>query len=181
MTLVDLTTSQIVHAGEAERFGGWHWRAGIRGEHFRRCSYCGSVHPDDLAAEPCWYAQWADQKYGWPHKFYVDMPNRDPDRLFVIGSRSGGQKDAPLDGPDWVYWEKMSRAQRKIWKADGPHPKDWHPNAVLFGKRPSHFGKFYTVHLQDPEISDETKEIIARISGRRFTFTLDGHVSWQGI
>jgi hypothetical protein len=48
------------------------WRQ-YAGESFRRCSYCGSIHPEDLiklvgeGAE----IQGADWKYGWPHKFYV--------------------------------------------------------------------------------------------------------------
>lgn len=39
------------------------------------CSWCGSMHPSDLAAalragEAS--GHWADFKYGWPHKWYVD-------------------------------------------------------------------------------------------------------------
>jgi hypothetical protein len=35
----------------AARWGGWHWEDPRGAEHFRRCSFCGSVHPEDLAAE----------------------------------------------------------------------------------------------------------------------------------
>lgn len=39
----------------------------------RTCNWCGSVHPEDLAA---WIRaglklEMADMKYGWPHKFYA--------------------------------------------------------------------------------------------------------------
>jgi hypothetical protein len=71
------------------------------GDPFRRCSYCGSIHPADLLAldfevipfDPATFVpavppsfpaelqrpadykpptvEWADWKYGWPHKLYV--------------------------------------------------------------------------------------------------------------
>jgi hypothetical protein len=46
---------------------------------FRTCSYCGSIHPADLAAaleSGAAKLGGSDWKYGWPHKFYVEgMPN----------------------------------------------------------------------------------------------------------
>lgn len=80
-----------VHGGEADRWGGWSWREPDRGEHFRRCSYCGAIHPEDLVAEPEWTPRWADPKYGWPHKFYVDVANREPEALFVTGGNTGAE------------------------------------------------------------------------------------------
>lgn len=60
------------------------------GRWYRWCSYCGSIHPGDLLAmeEPEMMrsitigteqvdipnVQWADWKYGYPHKMYVDLP-----------------------------------------------------------------------------------------------------------
>lgn len=161
---------------DAGRWGGWSWSEPSHGEHFRRCSYCGSVHPADLAAEPTWRAQWADRKYGWPHKFYVDIPNRDPGALFAVGLTSGGPTDRPLD-PGWIAWENLTDEQRGIVERDrlvGDRP----PRGVLFGTRPSHFGKFYTIHLSDPEIPDEIKGAIQSRSGLYFEFT-DGHVGWK--
>ena len=49
----------------------WETRAP---ETFRRCSYCGSIHPEDLirlVGEGC-QIHGSDWKYGWPHKFYVE-------------------------------------------------------------------------------------------------------------
>lgn len=40
---------------------------------YRHCSYCGSLHPQDLRAilEAGGKLSGSDWKYGWPHKFYV--------------------------------------------------------------------------------------------------------------
>lgn len=48
------------------------------GESFRRCSYCGSVHPQDLLkarneGKIGSVDRSVDWKYGWPHKIYVDV------------------------------------------------------------------------------------------------------------
>lgn len=45
---------------------------------FRTCSYCGSIHPEDLLRVLANGATLggSDWKYGWPHKFYVEgIPN----------------------------------------------------------------------------------------------------------
>lgn len=48
---------------------------------FRTCSWCGSIHPKDLmgfANDPANTIEghFADWKYGWPHKVYIDgVPN----------------------------------------------------------------------------------------------------------
>ena len=215
-----MTGSGLVHGADAARWGGWSWSDPCRGEHFRRCSFCGSIHPEDLAAEPAgdcaicgkrgglshdypdypapgsvsedkraghpyqggWHAEWADRKYGWPHKFYVDIPNRNPGELFVIGSQSGGPPGtpAPASGPTmtWVAVADLSRSQRKIIKRDG-----WDSGRKLegyygFGTRSSHFGKFYTVHLADPAVSDEVRDAIQSRSGLRFRFE-GGRVAWE--
>jgi hypothetical protein len=44
----------------------------------RQCSYCGSVHPEDLLKlfETGAYLSGSDWKYGYPHKYYVEkVPN----------------------------------------------------------------------------------------------------------
>lgn len=168
------TEDQSVHP-DADRWGGWSWREPFRGEHFRRCSYCGSINPADLAAESSWRADWADRKYGWPHKFYVDIPNRDPDALFVIGSTWGATATPSLGE---VPWDDLSAEQRAIYDRDtGVSPDGRHPVSVGFGPRPKHFGKFYTVHLSDPALDPAVKADIERRSGIAFTFT-DGRVAW---
>lgn len=165
-----------IHAGEADRWGGWHWRDPARGEHFRRCSYCGSMHPDDLVTIARGRVDWADRKYGWPHKFYVHVPNQNPGALFCVGS-------APADhGGDYVPYADLTSEQRDIIRRDGMGgSRDGYAESrsYLFGTRAEHFGKVYTIHLADPAISDETKAAAAAMCGLRFEFLDDGRIRWS--
>ena len=161
-----------VHGTAAESWGGWHWEPPSRGEHFRRCSYCGSMHPDDLAGEERWHAEWADQKYGWPHKFYVDILNRSPETLFCISHATHD-----TGGPSYVSAESLTPEQREIIIRDGMGRDKEIAGWYWFETRAYHYGKLYTAHLADPQISDETKERIFRVSGLRFKFP-GGFVSW---
>lgn len=159
-----------VHGGEADRFGGWSWRDAARGEHFRTCSYCGSIHPEDLADESGWAAQWADRKYRWPHKFYVDLLNRDEEQRFVIGASSS---DTVPTERGWVRsTEVPADVNREGW-GDLAESYRW----VLIGTRPRLHAKFYSVHLADPQIDRLARERIEAVSGVRFRFG-DGRVSW---
>lgn len=151
----------------------WSWREPSHGEHFRTCSFCGSIHPADLAAETAWQAGWADQKYGWPHKFYVDIVNRNPDRLYCIGTQNGG--DGPR-GPGWVAVGDLTEEQRGI--IDRDRMGGDRLVAALFSTRPKHHAKFYTIHLSDPAVDRAVIDEIERRSGRHFTFGADGRVSW---
>lgn len=164
-------TDQRVHP-DADRWGGWTWQEPCRGEHFRRCSFCGSVHPEDLAAEPAWPggANWADMKYGWPHKFYVDIPNRDLARLYVVSSTN-----QPGDG--YLGLADLTAEQREAVERDGY--TDRPALFFRFGTRPRHFGKFYSIHLADADLPAEVKATIERRSGLAFEFTPDGRVSWR--
>lgn len=242
-----MTTVDPVHGrgwNTADRWGGWRWRKPERGEHFRRCSFCGSIHPEDLAAEQAgddicrvcakhgweacfrnqqppwvngderaavlaqvspeeraqveaqapahsyspggWWASWADQKYGWPHKFYVEgLSNRDTGALFVVAVQSGGQARPPepaagKDGIGWVAFADLTRQQRKIAERDGWVARQADHSAFYqFGTRTSHFAKFYTVHLADPAISGAAKETIQRVCGLRFEWSGDGQIRWS--
>lgn len=158
-------------------YGPWSWRDPSHGEHYRTCSFCGSIHPADLAAETAWRADWADQKYGWPHKFYVDIVNREPDALFALVS-SWGATAKPSRGE--VPWDELTDEQRAIWDRDHPtrQDDDRHPVSVGFHTRSHHHAKFYTIHLSDPAIDRSVIDEIERRSGRHFTFAPDGRVSW---
>ena len=60
---------------------------------FRTCSYCGSMHPLDLLVYLVKGAadlHGADWKYGWPHKFYCDVPNPDEGAQVVVSTYSNG-------------------------------------------------------------------------------------------
>lgn len=89
----------VAHKGEMNHFGAEKWPDGLvpwrpatppnlqapypesqycTTGRLRSCGYCGSMHPSDLVAALKAGARvhWADQKYGWPHKIYVeDIPN----------------------------------------------------------------------------------------------------------
>jgi hypothetical protein len=171
MAVADIT--EPVHGSEAARHGGWRWQ--IRGaEHFRRCSYCGSLHPADLAAAGG-RVDWADQKYGWPHKFYIDVPNRDPEAVHCVGSYRG-----PLDQmrEGWVPAAELTRAQQEIVRRDGMVLADDWATAYTFGTRPYHHGKFYTAHLADPDLEPGIKAAVEDLCGLRFTFST-GRVFWE--
>jgi hypothetical protein len=147
--------------------GGWCWNDPRDGEHFRRCSYCGSIHPDDLAAESDWHADWADWKYGWPHKFYVKIASRVPGRRYVVAATNRTEQP----GPDWIRGDSVPDdvADRGVFGADG-----W----VQLGTRPTHHPKFYTAHLADPQVSDNVRADIELVCGLRFDWN-GGRVSWR--
>ena len=164
-------TPDVVHGQEAERWGGWSWREPSRGEHFRRCSYCGSIHPEDLAAEPDWRADWADMKYGWPHKFYIPISNRTPEQQFIISASNADE------APDYGQWIPVSEIPETV-NTEGWSDLQADYNWVQLGTRRSHYAKFYSVHLADPTIDPSALEDVQRISGRRLRFS-GGRVSWE--
>ncbi len=53
------------------------WREPRDGETYRTCSYCGSIHPEDLikVLSDVGRLGGSDWKYSWPHKFYVYLPD----------------------------------------------------------------------------------------------------------
>lgn len=65
----------------AQRFGEVHWQT--RDDGMRHCSFCGCIHPEDLMnfvksnPDPRSKAYLADPKYGWYHKYYIDLYHGD--------------------------------------------------------------------------------------------------------
>lgn len=123
---------------QAKRFGSQSWeyrRPDSRnpdGEPFRRCSYCGSIHPEDLLNALSAGAQLggSDWKYGWPHKFYVtNIPNENRDRQAEIGSTS--------------YWDEK---------------KGKSVTEPMYGTEGDFHAKWYNQHLQDAGFDDEARE-----------------------
>lgn len=166
----------LVHDGAAERWGGWHWRDPFTrdGEHYRTCSFCGSINPEDLLAEGVIIPQWADMKYGWPHKFYVDINNRDPERLFVVGTTN-----APTPhGEGWVAASELTDEQCDI-ITQRHHSVD-NVTFFLFGTRAIHSSKFYTIHLKDVTLSQTVVDGIEKACGLHFTFTND-NIAWEPV
>lgn len=176
----------------AARWGGWEWRAPRGAQHYRTCSFCGSIHPEDLAAEPAWRASWADRKYGWPHKFYAEgIANRHPQIKRIITACTQQQWDEAEQAKAAGYPEPWPGRGGYEWHPVGSIPPgtdisgwrldDGRYSHVGLGSDTTHHAKFYTIHLADPAVSDEAKDAIQRVSGLWFKFTQDGHVSWAGI
>lgn len=169
----------------------------------RSCGYCGSMHPTDLAAalNAGAKAHWADFKYGWPHKLYIDgIPNPHAGMLesrmgashaTPICPRSGKECEHGAQSFTWATCECMKagepvqgvrdgkpmvRMQDGFRRDNGQPDYTWRdtgePAAATTG------GKFYTVHLQDA--TPEEREVIERAMGLRFTFHEDGRrVTWE--
>lgn len=167
---------QSVHP-DADWWGGWGWAEPSRGEHFRRCNFCGSLHPEDLAVEPqVVRIDWADRTRGWPHKVYVDIVNRDPERLYVLSASNTWQ-------PGWTAREDLTDEQREIVTRDGWDGGDrrlpW--EYFEFATHPSHHAKFYSIHLKDSTLSAQVRREVERRIGVAFEFLPDGGVSWRPV
>lgn len=124
----------------------------------RTCSYCGSMHPSDVAAaiQAGARGEWADWKYGWPHKAYFDgVPNP---HVGLLESRSGASERR---GPGWF------QTKDGIWREPGTPA----PAFVTW--------KFYTVHLIDA--TPEEKDIIESMLGIHFEFSPDGKIKWEAL
>jgi hypothetical protein len=139
-----------------------------------RCSFCGSMPPSELAAAIKAGARvsWADFKYGWPHKVYVDgVPNPFAGMLAVRSmTYCGKPPQEELDAGKWeryqVGFDRTTGEPEFSYRIVGearPEPATTH-------------GKFYTEHLQDA--TPEERVIIERAMGISFTFD-GGKVSWK--
>lgn len=149
----------------------------------RSCGYCGSMHPADLAAAIRAGARvsWADWKYGWPHKAYVEgVPNPHAGMRCSTTSTGYGSKKGEQDartkehiaavGGEWVQLRSSMDREKKDEFASYP----WHK---VEAERATTHGKFYTVHLQDA--SPEDRALIEAHLGLSFAFEEGGRVSWR--
>jgi hypothetical protein len=120
------------------------------GEPFRSCSYCGSVHPEDLLAFLTAGAtlHGADWKYGWPHKFYVEgIPNPHAGKLVEIGGKMGPDVIEKTPGAVW----KNTCGHADCQKRTRDHGYWFLPMIASAPKTTQ--AKFYNTHLND--CSDE--------------------------
>ena len=137
--------------GDAPQFseGGVTWRPPMEGNHdspydypFRTCSYCGSMHPEDLLRVVAAGARLggSDWKYGWPHKFYVEgIPNPAAGEGRKMGGVGGGRgktlEEMQRDHPGMVNWRG---SKERGWNADNISPAPQFTHA-----------KWYNEHLLD--------------------------------
>lgn len=72
---------------------------GYQSDPYLHCSYCGSLTVDDaLAVFSAAGVRWSasDYKYGWPHKFYLDVPHAS--FMARIGSSTRDGVTTPIMG-----------------------------------------------------------------------------------
>lgn len=138
----------------------------------RACSYCGSMHPADVAAAIRAGAkgEWADFKYGWPHKAYFDgIPNP---HAGMLESRCSCTHP-PQDEIEAGKWVKVPTG--RFSETTGEPTFSWHEAGKPAPT--TTYGKFYTVHLKDATLED--RATIEQHLGLCFEFTPDGMVSWR--
>jgi hypothetical protein len=148
--------------------------AGKTTSRLRACGYCGSMHPADVVAaiKGGAKAHFADQKYGWPHKVYLDdVPNP---HKGVMESRSS-HSSPPQEEIAAGKWVKVPNGYSP---STGQPEFSWYAAPTPAGSKT--WGKFYIVHLQDA--TPEDKAVIEQHLGVEFTFSKDGReVSWSAI
>lgn len=134
------------------------------------CSWCGSMHPTDLAAALTAGAKghWADFKYGWPHKFYIDdVPNPHAGMLEVRALSSYKSEQYPHEMREPRYDQKTGeRVDDYVTYTETPKPA-----------AATTWGKFYTEHLQDA--TPEERVVVERAMGLNFHFDDKGGVRWE--
>lgn len=138
----------------------------------RQCAYCGSMHPADVvtAIQAGARGEWADMKYGWPHKAYFHgIPNPHAGKL---ESRAFISHPTP---------EQISAGWRRVQYGFNPHTGEpaYHWAEPGTPADPTTWGKFYSIHLQDA--SPDDRAVIEQHLGLSFTFTEDGRVEWKPV
>lgn len=123
-------------------------------ETFRTCSYCGSIHPEDLVkvlAEGATLGG-SDWKYGWPHKFYVEgIPNPKLGQeypQYMYGGLRAGEEG----------WEQY---QDGFNSHDGTPKMEWRKLLHMAKCPPTVHAKWYNDHLLD--LTPDTFAIVATL------------------
>jgi hypothetical protein len=126
----------------------------VREDGLKHCKYCGSLDPLELADLLCKgiaTMHGSDWKYGFPHKFYVDVPNPKAGQMVEKGWRS--------------YTE------------DGVHKEE----TIMGIASETSSAKFYTEHLMliDSETFDKVAPIINQACGITFYLNEDGKICYK--
>lgn len=125
-------------------------------ETFRTCSYCGSIHPEDLlrVVEAGATLGGSDWKYGWPHKFYVEgIPNP------VAGQprRAGGAYLGALSRDKTLEQVQTEYPGYSNWRNE---PEGWRGDMISPGPA-TQGAKWYNDHLLD--LSADAFEVVSRV------------------
>jgi hypothetical protein len=138
MVLYDTATDRVhgIRWPNAGVVGGWVWREPRYGDHFRTCSFCGSIHPEDLAAalagtgicrtcgQAGWEACFGSQKPAW-----MGCTERD-DVLACLTSKERADVEAmpdthPYDpGGWWASWADRKYGWPHKFYVRGLNPAD---------------------------------------------------------
>lgn len=173
----------------------------------RGCGYCGSMYPADVADAIRRGASgsFADFKYGWPHKVYLDkVPNPHAGMLESNCGHSHATPECPKTGePCRHKSQSFYHPQCECMRDDpasvkrgvdisgktlisvptglfnrnsGKPQMDWRSPGEP--ARATTWGKFYTTHLQDA--TPEDRKTIEQHLGYHFEFD-DGGVRWMSF
>lgn len=157
-----------------------------RGETFRTCFYCGSIHPEDLlkALADGGKLGGADWKYGWPHKFYIDVVNPEPDRLFEMGGETKWtDKPCPrcCEPTGEVKIQYAGQDADRCGACYGHRKERLHTPHM--STRETFHAKWYNEHLQDagydPEAFDALVAALEKHSGVAFDLVPDPKVEGE--
>lgn len=174
------------HGGDfqAQRFGETSWRPKGEKLHpsndapmaFRTCSYCGSIHPEDLleALKAGATLGGADWKYGWPHKFYVEkIPNPNVGQpVSRTSTYIDGPEPTEKERDSMERWAQKSGSELRVVQ-DGFSSNDGKPRyqlKVFEPDGPTTHAKWYNTHLSDlsPEAFAEMAPLLQQLTGIRF-------------
>lgn len=154
-----------------------HWRAPDHRIPARTCSYCGSIHPEDLVAlrdagQLAHVDRSVDWKYGWPHKIYIDIANPDPAAPDVIGSSNRPSEQ-------YRPYSALNEAERAAVDRDPWHRDRRHDSGFLLGTRATLHAKFYNVHQVESDVTPELRAGVAAITGYLIEPADDGRIRWR--
>lgn len=175
----------------AQRFGKPSWRLSGEKAHpnsdhvesFRSCSYCGSIHPEDLVSilESGAHLGHADWKYGWPHKFYIDgIINLNKGNLVRRTTQSiAGETPTEEELASARIYASRPGCEIKTVHAGYFSSKTGKPVyslAVFEPDGPTTHGKFYNQHLVDlePEAFAVVAAVLLKHSGIQFVLDEKG-------
>jgi hypothetical protein len=143
------------HVAEVLKAGKWH---SSRGDGLRHCWFCGSLHPEELlqlfqSSKVSGYSG-SDWKYGYPHKFYIEVESGKPAVTYyeINGERVSKEE-----------WDKANADRNYRYNPAGGR-------SMGSGREPGTgtiHAKFYTMHLLDVEDA-ATFSLIADLFRQKF-------------